>query len=62
MLGLVMMVPSVVGMILVLHKEIDTIGWTGGGIVLVQSVLMILPVFFTERALKRTFDAYGRVR
>ena len=55
-------IPSVIVMALVFHKEIDTIGWTGGIIVLLQCAVMCLPLVFTERALKQNFDEYGMKR
>ena len=60
--GIVTTIPSVIVMALVFHKEIDTIGWTGGIIVLLQCAVMCLPLVFTERALKQNFDEYGMKR
>lgn len=53
--GIVTTIPSVIVMALVFHKEIDTIGWTGGIIVLLQCAVMCLPLVFTERAVKTEF-------
>ena len=60
--GVVITIPSVVAMAFVFHREIDTVGWTGGILVLLQCVLFCLPIAFTERALKTKFDEYGRER
>ncbi|MBQ5754324.1 MAG: SdpI family protein [Oscillospiraceae bacterium] len=43
-------------------KDPDTIGLAGGYICLVQTVPLLAPVFFTQRALKQAFDQYGRRR
>lgn len=60
--GVVITTPSVAAMAFVFHREIDTVGWTGGIVVLVQCVLFCLPIAITESALKTKFDEYGRER
>lgn len=50
---------SVMPMILVWAKDVDTIGILGGILVLFQSVLLILTIPLTERALRKNFDEYG---
>ena len=60
--GVVITIPSVMAMAFVFHREIDTVGWTVGIIVVVQCVLFCLPIVLTERALKTKFDEDGRER
>lgn len=60
--GLILLIPSVVGMCLALGKGIDTVGTVGAMIVAVQMVPMVGAIFPTERALKKTFDEQGRRR
>lgn len=55
-LGMVLLAVAVLGMLPVLGKDEDTVGLLGGALCMVQCVLMIIPVFPTERALKRKFD------
>ena len=40
----------------------DIAGLAGGYICLIQIALLFIPIFFTQRALKRSFDQYGRRR
>lgn len=59
-LGLILLLVSVLLMLLLLGKDIDTIGNRGGALVMLQCVVLIVPIFPTERALRRTFDEVGR--
>lgn len=58
--GVGLLVLSVSAMLLVLGKDMDTVGIWGLGVVLVQMLPLVGSIFPTERALKRTFDEYGR--
>ena len=58
-LGLVLAAVSAAGMVMVLGKDLETVAAWGTGLTCAQLVPMILPVFFTEAALKRTFDQHG---
>lgn len=40
----------------------DRIGLFGGGLCLLQCIALLLSIFPTERALKRTFDKSGKRR
>ena len=40
-------------------KPIDTIGWIGLAITIIQMMSFIVIMIFTERALKKTFDKSG---
>ena len=46
-------------MCIVIRSDIDTIGIWGGVLVMLQSVMLILTIPLTERALRKNFDAYG---
>ncbi len=58
--GWVMLPLSAVAMLFVLGKGTDIVGWVGAGLVLAQLLAMIITIFPTERALKRTFDDNGK--
>ena len=59
-IGLIMVIPSVIVMLLACGRDMDTVGWIVGGVELVQCVFLILPIIFTELALRRNFDENGR--
>ena len=59
-LGWWMLIPSILVMIPVIGKNDDIIGIVGGIAVTVQCIVMILPIFSTEKALKKTFDKNGK--
>ena len=59
-LGLILLPVSVLLMLLLLGRDIETVGIYGGALVMLQCVVLIVPIFPTERALKRTFDESGR--
>lgn len=60
--GAVMLPFSVFPFLCVFGKDIDITGYVGGAVMGVQLVCLILPVFFTEAALKKSFDRNGRRR
>ena len=49
-------------MLFFMGKDNDTIGNIGAILCMVQMVPLIVPIFFTERALKKEFDKEGRRR
>lgn len=59
-MGIVMIVPSVIVMLLVHGRSEDTVGFVGGILELAQCVFLVLPIPFTERALRENFDENGR--
>ena len=61
-LGLIMLPVTVAAMLPVFGKNIDFVGFYGSIVSLVQIVVMLVPIWFTESALKRTFDEEGRRR
>ncbi|MDZ5253793.1 SdpI family protein [Clostridium sp. LIBA-8841] len=58
-MGYVVLIISIIGMLFLLKKDENTIGLWGGVLCAVQLVFMILPIIFTEKALKKNFDKYG---
>lgn len=58
-IGLVMLPLSIVAMVFFLGKDINTIGYAGGAVTIIQIAVMILSIFPTQRALKNTFDSNG---
>ncbi|MDD7390635.1 MAG: SdpI family protein [Lachnospiraceae bacterium] len=61
-LGMVLLPVTVAAMLPLLGKSIDTIGIYGSILSGIQIVIMLLPIWFTESALKRTFDEDGNRR
>ena len=60
--GLVLLPASVIPLIFVLHRSIDTIGIVGGIICFIQLVPLVASIFPKEAALKKTFDTNGHYR
>ena len=60
--GLVLLPVSIAAMLPSLGRGTDTVGFWCVGVVLVQTALLVSSIFPVERALKRTFDDYGRKR
>ncbi len=58
-LGIVILIPSVIGMIAVIGLDKDTVGYTGMAITMAQLFFMIIPIILTEIALKKNFDKNG---
>ena len=61
-IGLFLVPLSVIPMLFVLGKDKDTVGNLGAAISMLQVVFLIVPIFPTERALKKTFDKKGNRR
>ena len=57
--GVVLLPISVIPLIFVLNKSIDTIGTVGGIICAIQLIPLVGTIFPTEIALKKTFDFNG---
>lgn len=60
--GRILLLLSVLAMLPVFGKSIDFVGWYGTVICVIQMVVMMVPVYYTESALKRTFDENGNRR
>ncbi|HJD16177.1 MAG TPA: SdpI family protein [Candidatus Enterococcus stercoripullorum] len=50
---------SVVIMPMFIHKSMDTIGWIGLAITVIQMLIFVIIIVSTEHALKKTFDGNG---
>ena len=61
-IGLIMLPVSIMSMFLVFGESIATVGIFGGVLCIIQCIFMIIPVFFTEKALKKNFDTQGNHR
>ena len=61
-LGLIMLPVTLAVMLPVFGKSIDSVGFYGSIVSLVQIVVMLVPIWFTESALKHTFDEDGKRR
>ena len=61
-IGGIMIPASLLLLLPVLGRDVDTVGAVGGVITVVQLILLIGSIFPTERALKRTFDEEGNRR
>lgn len=59
-LGMVMLVISAAVMVPFAGKSDDAIGIAGTVICVIQIIVMLAPILFTERALKRNFDDKGK--
>lgn len=57
--GWIMLVCSAVIMLFFIGKDKDTVGAVGGTLSIVQIAVLLVPIFLTERALKKHFDADG---
>lgn len=57
--GLILLLLSVIMMLWVVQKDIDTVGKMGSVICVIQMVVLIGTIFPTEIALKRNFDKDG---
>ena len=61
-IGLILLPLSVIPMLFVLGKNEDIVGTLGATLTMLQLVFLIVPIFPTERALKKTFDKKGNRR
>lgn len=60
--GLVTLLVTVFAMLFFLGRDRDTVAIAGAAICMLQILPILLPVCFTERALKRQFDEDGERR
>ncbi len=60
--GIILAVISSVCMLPLIGKDSKIIGSVGGTIMGIQIVLLIIPIFFVEMALKKNFDKDGNRR
>ena len=59
-LGLLLIPITVIPMLLVLGKNENVVGTVGLIVSFINIVVLIIPIFFTEKALNRAFDKEGR--
>ena len=57
--GMIMLILTIIVMLFLLGKSVDTIGYWGGVVCMIQLVPLIGAIFPTESALRRTFDKNG---
>lgn len=57
--GWVTLVVTVIVMLCLLGKDEDMVGSLGGVLCMVQMIPLLVPIFFTESALRKTFDKNG---
>ena len=60
--GIILLALSFAAMLLLLERDREVLEIWGGVLTSVQLVWLLLPVFSTEKALKKTFDENGRRR
>ena len=53
---------SVIPMLFFINQDIDVVGIAGGIIEGIQVVVLLISIFPTEKALKKTFDENGNRR
>lgn len=58
-IGWIMLFASIIPMILLIGRDIDTVGRWGGILCAVQTFFMLITIIPTEVALKRNFDKDG---
>jgi len=58
--GMVTLFAALLVMLLVLNRDMETVGCAGTVLVFAQLVPLFVSIFATERALKRTFDRFGQ--
>ncbi len=61
-LGIILLILSIISMLFTLMMPLDSVGIFGGVVVGIQLIVMITPIFFTEKALKQNFDKNGNSR
>ena len=58
-LGLLLIPVTVIAMLFVIGKTENTVGTVGLIVSFINTVVLIVPVFFTEKALNKAFDKNG---
>ena len=61
-IGMIMLPLSVIPMLFFINQDIDVVGIAGGIIEGIQVVVLLISIFPTEKALKKTFDENGNRR
>ncbi len=61
-IGTIMAIISTVCMLPFISSDSQTVGSVGGTIMTIQIVFLIIPIFFVEMSLKKTFDKDGNRR
>lgn len=61
-LGMIMLPLSVIPMLFFINQNIDVVGIAGGIIEGIQVVVLLISIYPTEKALKKTFDENGNRR
>ena len=61
-LGMIMLPLSVIPMLFFINQDIDVVGIAGGIIEGIQVVVLLISIYPTEKALKKTFDENGNRR
>lgn len=61
-LGWLMIIPSALIHILLCHSDENTIGIAGGILVTIQSIILVISIYPTEKALKKHFNDDGTRR
>jgi len=61
-LGFILLGCSAAAMLPLLGNDIDTVGYLGGGITLLQVLALVLSIIPVEKALKKKFDRNGLER
>ena len=57
-----MMIPSALIHILLYHRDENTIGAAGGILITIQSIILIVSIYPTEKALQKHFNDDGTRR
>jgi len=57
--GFIFLIISVIIMLFVLGKDIDTVGYVGAGCTFLPIIGIIISIVLTENALKKKFNKYG---
>lgn len=58
--GLLLLPVTVLPMLFVLGKDMHTVGTVGGWLCSILCVVLCIPIYFVERALKQHFDETGK--
>lgn len=61
-IGWIILIPSILVQLPFMQSSEDVVGMIGGGLCIVQCILLIVSIFPTENALKRTFFEDGSRR
>jgi len=59
-IGWILLLLTGFGMLLALGKDDDMVGIIGGVVITIQVIVLLVPIAWTERELRRRFGADGR--